>query len=61
MNVPVLEWQPVVMQFVRPADLATIVLNDDTNDRDLFAVCECAWPCPRVVLSTPDHSSYATP
>lgn len=26
-------------------------LNTHTNDRDLHAVCGCAWPCERVVLA----------
>lgn len=33
------------------ADIATIVLNEHSNDHDRCAVCGCAWPCERVVLA----------
>lgn len=31
--------------------LATIVLNEHTNDLGLCAVCGCAFPCERAVLA----------
>ncbi|WP_019985228.1 MULTISPECIES: hypothetical protein [unclassified Streptomyces] len=31
--------------------LATVVLNEHTNDHDLCAVCGCAFPCERAVLA----------
>ena len=31
--------------------LATVVLNEHTNDGDLCAVCGCAFPCERAVLA----------
>jgi hypothetical protein len=31
--------------------LATVVLNEHTNDRGLCAVCGCAFPCERAVLA----------
>jgi hypothetical protein len=51
MNVFVLERDQVVMSSTRLVDLATIVMNEHTNDRDLCAVCGSAWPCERVVLA----------
>ncbi|NUL28426.1 hypothetical protein HRW09_02340 [Streptomyces lunaelactis] len=31
--------------------LATVVLNEHTNDHGLCAVCGCAFPCERAVLA----------
>ncbi len=31
--------------------LATVVLNEHTNDHGLCAVCGCAFPCARAVLA----------
>jgi hypothetical protein len=31
--------------------LATLVLNEHTNDNGLCAVCGCAFPCERAVLA----------
>jgi hypothetical protein len=31
--------------------LATVVLNEHTDDRGLCAVCGCAFPCERAVLA----------
>jgi hypothetical protein len=31
--------------------LAAVVLGEHQNDRDLCAVCGCAWPCELVVLA----------
>jgi hypothetical protein len=31
--------------------LATVVLNEHTNDHDLCAVCGTAFPCERAVLA----------
>lgn len=31
--------------------LATVVLNEHTNDHDLCAVCGSAFPCERAVLA----------
>ena len=33
------------------AQLATIVLNEHTNDHGLCAVCGCAFPCESAVLA----------
>lgn len=34
--------------------LATVVLNEHTNDLGLCVVCGCAFPCERAVLA--DHN-----
>lgn len=34
--------------------LATVVLNEHTDDHGLCAVCGCAFPCERAVLA--DHN-----
>lgn len=41
----------LVSEFIKLAELATRVMNEHTNDRDLCAVCGSAWPCERVVLA----------
>lgn len=38
-------------QFGALISAAIETLNTHTNDRDLSAVCGCAWPCERAVLA----------
>lgn len=43
--------EEVIADFTALVGLATRVMNEHVNDRDLCAVCGCAWPCARVVLA----------
>jgi len=38
-------------EFEHLAQLATVVLNEHTNDNGLCAVCGCAFPCSSAVLA----------
>jgi len=38
-------------EFEHLAQLATVVLDEHTNDNDLCAVCGCAFPCSSAVLA----------
>ncbi|HEX3783093.1 MAG TPA: hypothetical protein VHX38_25785 [Pseudonocardiaceae bacterium] len=46
-----LSLEEVIADFTALVSLATRVMNEHVNDRDLCAVCGCAWPCERVVLA----------